>query len=93
MDATAYLCRGWPGGVEPAVRAAAGLDRAVDVVWALALTGPETRRAPYGGAAGRLRADLPGAVVPGLLPPSHSAWRLGLAALPASPPFAALFSW
>ncbi len=84
---------GLAGGVEPAVRAAAGLDRAVDVVWALALTGPETRRMPYGGAAGRLRADLAGAVSPVLLPPSHSTWRLGLAAWPASPPFAALFSW
>ena len=50
------LFRVW--GLEPAVRAAAaGLDRAVDVVWAPTLTGPATRRVPYGGAGERLGAD------------------------------------
>ena len=55
---TMELFRVW--GLEPAVRAAAaGLDRAVDVVWAPALTGPETRRVPYGGAGERLGTDSP----------------------------------
>jgi putative polyketide hydroxylase len=47
-------------GLEAAVRAAAQeLEQARDVVWAPALTAPETRRARYGGAGENLAADSP----------------------------------
>jgi len=55
---TLELFRVW--GIEPAVRAAAKeLERARDVVWAATLVGPETRRAPYGGAGELEQADSP----------------------------------
>jgi len=55
---TLELFRVW--GIEPAVRAAAReLERAKDVVWASTLLGPETRRAPYGGAGELEQTDSP----------------------------------
>lgn len=55
---TLELFRVW--GIEPTVRAAAReLERARDVVWAPTLLAPETRRAPYGGAAEVQQADSP----------------------------------
>lgn len=55
---TVELFRTW--GIEPDVRAAAmELDRARDVVWSLTLLAPETRRAPYGGAAEQQHVDSP----------------------------------